>query len=143
MNAIYEPHIVGLNFTFLVLVSNEDCFNHPIFSMLTIENRLKCFLISLRARNITLAPSCSLVSQLWPHLMVICWLRYTVRLAPKPVNVILYVNNYFIFSIISSTTAGSNRVEVSPKLSVCPSAIFRSILRIILPERVLGKPETI
>ena len=45
-------------------------------------------------------------------------------------------------SLISSTTAGSSKVEVSPKLLVSPSAIFLKIRRIILPERVFGKPDT-
>ena len=39
----------------------------------------------------------------------------------------------------SSTTAGSAKVEISPKLSVSSAATLRSILRIILPDRVLGK----
>src|SRR6185312_941473 len=45
-------------------------------------------------------------------------------------------------SLISSTTVGSINVLVSPKLAVSPSAILRRILRIILPERVLGNPLT-
>jgi hypothetical protein len=40
------------------------------------------------------------------------------------------------------TTLGSKRVEVSPKFSVSPDAIFRKMRRMILPERVLGKPLT-
>ena len=52
-------------------------------------------------------------------------------------------NNYYkALSIISSTTEGSNRVEVSPKLVLSPSAIFRRILRMIFPDLVLGRPET-
>jgi hypothetical protein len=43
---------------------------------------------------------------------------------------------------ISSTTAGSNSVEVSPKLFNSPSATLRSMRRIIFPERVLGSPDT-
>ena len=49
---------------------------------------------------------------------------------------------YLIFSIIELTTLGSNNVEVSPKSEKFPSAIFLSILRIILPDLVLGRPET-
>ena len=44
--------------------------------------------------------------------------------------------------LISSTISGFKSVEVSPKLEKSPSAIFRKMRRIILPERVLGKPET-
>ena len=42
--------------------------------------------------------------------------------------------------IISSTTSGFNKVEVSPKLEVSFSATFLKILLMILPERVLGNP---
>lgn len=45
-------------------------------------------------------------------------------------------------AIISSTTDGSSNVDVSPKLPISPSATFLRILRIILPERVFGKPVT-
>src|SRR6267154_1623307 len=38
----------------------------------------------------------------------------------------------------SSTTAGSAKVEVSPRLPNSSSAILRRILRMILPERVFG-----
>lgn len=55
--------------------------------------------------------------------------------------------NYFSIHTLpltmSSTTAGSNRVEVSPKLEVSPSATFLKILRIIFPLLVFGKPFTI
>src|SRR5436190_4633943 len=44
--------------------------------------------------------------------------------------------------LISSTTPGSSKVEVSPNCSNSPSAIFRKIRRIILPLRVFGKPDT-
>ena len=44
--------------------------------------------------------------------------------------------------IIESTTPGSNNVDVSPKLPNSPSATLRRMRRMILPERVLGKPET-
>src|SRR5262245_12856530 len=40
----------------------------------------------------------------------------------------------------SSTTVGSARVEVSPRLPYSSSAILRRILRMILPERVFGRP---
>ncbi len=46
-------------------------------------------------------------------------------------------------ALISSTTEGSSSVEVSPRASVSPSATLRKILRMILPERVLGSPDTI
>lgn len=42
-------------------------------------------------------------------------------------------------SIISCTVSGFSSVDVSPMFSVSFEAIFRSILRIILPDRVLGK----
>src|SRR3546814_18095678 len=44
------------------------------------------------------------------------------------------------FATRLSTTDGSASVVVSPKLLVSPSAIFRRIRRMILPERVLGRP---
>jgi len=44
------------------------------------------------------------------------------------------------FSTKSSTTEGSARVEVSPRLSCSFAAILRRIRRMILPERVLGSP---
>src|SRR5260370_29713729 len=40
----------------------------------------------------------------------------------------------------SSTTAGSASVEVSPRLPGSSSAILRRMRRMILPERVLGRP---
>ena len=40
----------------------------------------------------------------------------------------------------SSTTAGSARVEVSPRLPNSSSAILRRMRRMILPERVFGRP---
>ena len=40
----------------------------------------------------------------------------------------------------SSTTLGSASVEVSPRLPYSSSAILRRILRMILPERVFGRP---
>lgn len=43
-------------------------------------------------------------------------------------------------AIRSSTTEGSASVEVSPRLLRSFSAILRKILRIILPDRVLGNP---
>ena len=49
---------------------------------------------------------------------------------------------YFEFSMMSSTTEGSNNVVVSPKLEVSPSATFLKILRIIFPDLVLGNPLT-
>ena len=49
---------------------------------------------------------------------------------------------YLEFLIMSSTTVGSNNVEVSPKLDVSPSATFLRILRIIFPDLVLGNPLT-
>ena len=55
---------------------------------------------------------------------------------------IIVDTNYKAFSTISSTTNGSNNVDVSPKFETSPSAILRKIRRIILPERVFGKPDT-
>ena len=40
----------------------------------------------------------------------------------------------------SSTTAGSASVEVSPRLPDSSSAILRRMRRMILPERVFGRP---
>ena len=42
----------------------------------------------------------------------------------------------------SSIISGLSSVEVSPKSPVSPLAIFRNILLIIFPERVLGNPLT-
>jgi hypothetical protein len=50
---------------------------------------------------------------------------------------------YFLFcrfAIRSSTTAGSARVDVSPSAPKSSSAILRRMRRMILPERVLGRP---
>ena len=44
------------------------------------------------------------------------------------------------FSTNPSTTLGSARVDVSPRLDTSFSAILRRILRMILPERVFGRP---
>src|SRR4029079_18705609 len=44
------------------------------------------------------------------------------------------------FSTRSSTTAGSASVEVSPRLLGTSSAILRRMRRMILPERVFGRP---
>ena len=44
-----------------------------------------------------------------------------------------------LFAIRLSTTVGSAKVETSPIWSVSPVAILRKILRIIFPERVLGR----
>ncbi len=43
-------------------------------------------------------------------------------------------------SIKCCTTPGSAKVEMSPKPSYSPVAILRKIRRMILPERVFGKP---
>src|SRR5205823_13127827 len=40
----------------------------------------------------------------------------------------------------SSTTAGSASVEVSPRLPYSSSTILRRMRRMILPERVFGRP---
>src|SRR5436190_13512323 len=45
-------------------------------------------------------------------------------------------------ALISSTTAGSSRVVVSPRLPISPSATFRRMRRMIFPLRVLGRPLT-
>jgi len=44
------------------------------------------------------------------------------------------------FSINSSTTEGSARVLVSPKVSSSLAATLRNIRRMIFPERVFGNP---
>src|ERR1019366_117874 len=51
-------------------------------------------------------------------------------------------NEHQIFAFLtrSSTTEGSARVEISPRLLMSPSAILRRMRRMILPERVLGRP---
>ena len=51
--------------------------------------------------------------------------------------------DYLEFFTIEFTISGSSRVEVSPKFVNSPSAILRSILLIIFPDLVLGKPATI
>jgi len=50
--------------------------------------------------------------------------------------------NYTFPAFISSTTAGSSRVVVSPRFWVSPSAIFRRMRRMIFPLRVFGRPLT-
>lgn len=55
---------------------------------------------------------------------------------------IIVDTNYKAFSTISSTTNGSNSVDVSPKFETSPSAILRKMRRMIFPERVFGKPDT-
>ena len=47
---------------------------------------------------------------------------------------------FCLLSIRSSTTAGSANVEVSPRLEKSSSAIFLRMRRMILPERVFGRP---
>src|SRR5690606_18611885 len=47
---------------------------------------------------------------------------------------------FCLFAIKSSTTAGSASVEVSPSEPKSSSAILRRMRRMILPERVLGRP---
>src|SRR5262245_40749101 len=50
-------------------------------------------------------------------------------------------SHHFIrFFTRSSTTAGSARVLVSPRLETSFSAILRRMRRMILPERVFGSP---
>ena len=49
-------------------------------------------------------------------------------------------HRFIRFSTRSSTTAGSAKVEVSPKLSCSLAAILRRMRRMIFPERVLGSP---
>jgi len=46
----------------------------------------------------------------------------------------------FLFFTKSSTTEGSASVLVSPRLEISFSAILRKMRRMILPERVLGRP---
>ena len=47
---------------------------------------------------------------------------------------------FWRFSIRSSTTAGSARVDVSPREVKSFSPILRKMRRMILPERVFGRP---
>ena len=51
-----------------------------------------------------------------------------------------YADLFWRLSIKSSTTPGSASVDVSPRLEKSSSAIFLKIRRMILPDRVLGKP---
>ena len=44
---------------------------------------------------------------------------------------------------MACTTEGSANVEVSPRSSTSPAATLRRIRRIILPDRVLGRPGVI
>ena len=60
------------------------------------------------------------------------WLWWGPGAKPRPF--------YFLVLTRSSTTAGSARVDVSPRLSTSLAAILRRIRRIILPLRVLGSP---
>src|SRR3546814_16531115 len=53
-----------------------------------------------------------------------------------------YPLNFSAPSLISSTTAGSSSVVISPTLDVSPSAILRRIRRMILPDRGFGRPLT-
>ena len=46
-------------------------------------------------------------------------------------------------SLMACTTEGSASVEVSPRSSISPAATLRRIRRIILPDRVFGKPGVI
>ena len=50
------------------------------------------------------------------------------------------IPRFIRFSIRSSTTDGSARVEVSPRAPKSFSAILRRMRRMILPERVFGRP---
>ena len=54
---------------------------------------------------------------------------------------IFHFEMFLWFSTISSTTDGSDRVEMSPRSSGLSEATCRRIRRMILPDRVLGKPE--
>src|SRR6185295_1910300 len=47
---------------------------------------------------------------------------------------------FWRFLTRSSTTAGSAKVEVSPRLEGSSSAILRRMRRMIFPERVFGRP---
>lgn len=73
-----------------------------------------------------------------------CWVRNDSQNNEDTHNVfcsLATVNHRFIrFSTKPSTTAGSARVEVSPKLLCSFAAILRRIRRMIFPERVLGSP---
>jgi len=51
-----------------------------------------------------------------------------------------YADLFWRLSIKSSTTPGSASVDVSPRLEKSSSAIFLKIRRMILPDRVFGKP---
>jgi len=57
--------------------------------------------------------------------------------------ILKYFKNQIAPSITACTISGFNNVEVSPKFEVSFEAIFLKIRRIILPERVLGRPGTI
>ena len=46
-----------------------------------------------------------------------------------------------IFSIRTSTTVGSARVDVSPRASISPLATFRRMRRMIFPDRVRGNAD--
>src|SRR5512140_1290834 len=59
----------------------------------------------------------------------------------EPPGVAPYLPPRAFFSLTStSTTDGSARVEVSPSVSNSSAAILRRMRRMILPERVLGRP---
>ena len=62
------------------------------------------------------------------------------RPAPRSGRSRTDAQRFMRLSTRSSTTAGSASVEVSPSWSCSLAAIFRRIRRMILPERVLGRP---
>src|SRR6185312_9775085 len=76
--------------------------------------------------------------------------KRTHRIAPQPRNLpesvhlssrrALHALLFWRLAIRSSTTEGSASVEVSPSAPKSSSAILRKIRRMILAERVLGKP---
>lgn len=68
------------------------------------------------------------------------WTPHQKKTESVQLQIIVY---FYIFpSRISSTISGFKSVEISPKLAKSPSAIFRRIRLMILPERVLGSPVT-
>ena len=75
-----------------------------------------------------------------------CSQSVSVSLPTLPAFITL-INHFFwaaawaatTFALSLSTTDGSNRVDVSPKVSSSPAAILRKIRRMILPLLVMGK----
>ncbi len=78
----------------------------------------------------------------FPFPGLLCALFITKSIIDREQSVILNMaeKKYYCRSLTSElTTEASASVEISPRFSVSPLAIFRRILRMILPLRVFGR----